>query len=273
MPMRLDLHVHTTASDGVWSPAAVAHHAVGRLDVIAITDHDTVAGIDRARRAAEGQPLHVIPAVELSSTFNGRDVHVLGYFVDPEAPALLDHETRAMGARERRMEEMIGRLREQGIEVDMDAVLHAAGPERGSIGRPHLARVLVAEGHARNVPDAFDRWIGDAHRAFVSTALLDPAGAVAVVRAAGGIAVWAHPPADLIDVLLPSLVKSGLRGLEVYRPRVSPRRVVRLEGIARTAGLVVTGGSDWHTPEAGSDLGDFHVTGEELAPFLEEGGM
>ena len=97
-----------------------------------------------------------------------------------------------MGARERRMEEMIGRLREQGIQVDMDAVLHAAGPERGSIGRPHLARVLVEEGHARNVPDAFDRWIGDAHPAFVPTALLDPAGAVAVVRAAGGIAVWAH---------------------------------------------------------------------------------
>ena len=273
MPMRLDLHIHTTASDGAWSPAAVAHHAVGRLDVIALTDHDTVAGIGRARRAAAGLPLHVIPAIELSSTFNGRDVHVLGYFVDPAAPALLDHEARAMGARERRMEEMIGRLREQGIQVDMDAVLHAAGPERGSIGRPHLARVLVEEGHARNVPDAFDRWIGDAHPAFVPTALLDPAGAVAVVRAAGGIAVWAHPPADLIDGLLPGLVRSGLRGLEVYRPRVDPGRAARLERTVRTAGLVVTGGSDWHTPEAGSELGDFHVTGEELAPFLEEGGM
>ena len=273
MPMRLDLHIHTTASDGAWSPAAVANHAVGRLDVIALTDHDTVAGIDRARSAAAGLPLHVIPAVELSSTFNGRDVHVLGYFVDPAAPALLDHETRAMGARERRMEEMIGRLREQGVEVDMAAVLHAAGPERGSIGRPHLARVLVEEGHAQSFPDAFDRWIGDDHPAFVPTALLDPAGAVAVVRAAGGIAVWAHPPPDLIDALLPGLVQSGLRGLEVYRPRVDPGRAARLEQTARTAGLVVTGGSDWHTPEAGSELGDFHVTGEELAPFLEEGGM
>jgi hypothetical protein len=271
--MRLDLHIHTTASDGVWSPAAVTEHAVGRLDVIAITDHDTVAGIDRAQRAAAGLPLHVIPAVELSSTFNGRDVHVLGYFVDPVAPALLDHETRAMGARERRMEEMIGRLREQGVMVDMDAVLHVAGPERGSIGRPHLARVLVEEGHAQNVPDAFNRWIGDGHPSFVPTALLDPVEAVAVVRAAGGIAVWAHPPSDLIDALLPGLVQGGLRGLEVYRPRVDPRRAARLERTARTAGLVVTGGSDWHTPEAGSEIGDFHVTGDELDLFLKEGGM
>ena len=273
MPMRLDLHIHTTASDGVWSPAAVASHAAGRLDVIALTDHDTIAGIDPARRAVAGLPLHVIPAVELSSTFNGRDVHVLGYFVDPTTPALLEHEVRAMGARESRMEEMIGRLREQGVEVEMAAVLHAAGPERGSIGRPHLARVLVEEGHAQSVPDAFDRWIGDNHPAFVPTSLLDPEGAVAVVRAAGGIAVWAHPPADLIDALLPRLVQSGLRGLEVYRPRVDPGRAARLEQTARTAGLVVTGGSDWHTPEAGSELGDFHVTGEELAAFLEEGGM
>jgi predicted metal-dependent phosphoesterase TrpH len=273
MPMRLDLHIHTTASDGVWSPAAVALRAVGRLDVIALTDHDTVAGIDRARGAVAGLPLHVIPAVELSSTFRGRDIHVLGYFVDPAAPALLDHEARAMGARERRMEEMIGRLREQGIQVDMDAVLHAAGPERGSIGRPHLARVLVEHGHAQDVPDAFDRWIGDVHPAFVPITLLDPAGAVAVVRAAGGIAVWAHPPADLIDTLLPGLVRSGLRGLEVYRPRANSGRAASLERTARTAGLVVTGGSDWHTPEAGLELGNFHVTGEEVALFLEEGGM
>ena len=273
MPMRLDLHVHSTASDGAWSPAAVATHAAERLDVIALTDHDTVAGVERAQRAVAGLALDVIPAVELSSTFRGRDIHVLGYFVDQTAPTLLEHQARAMGARERRMEEMIVRLREQGIQVDMDSVLQAAGPERGSIGRPHLARVLVEEGHARNVPDAFDRWIGDGHPAFVPTALLDPAGAVAVVLAAGGIPVWAHPPADLIDVLLPDLVRSGLRGLEVYRPRSDPGRAARLERTARTAGLVVTGGSDWHTPDAGTELGDFHVTGDELGPFLEEGGM
>src|SRR5689334_1801121 len=109
--MRLDLHIHTTASDGVWSPAAVARAAAGRLDVIAITDHDTTAGFPGARDAAQGLPLHVIPAVELSSTHRGRDIHILGYFVDPEAPALRAHSSRAETGRERRMEEMIVRLR------------------------------------------------------------------------------------------------------------------------------------------------------------------
>ena len=271
--MRLDLHMHTTASDGAWSPAAVVRRAVGRLDVIAITDHDTIGAVEPARRAAAGQPLHVIPAIELSSTHKGRDVHVLGYFIDPEAAALREHEARALGARARRMEEMIGRLRAQGIHVEMEAVIKAAGPDRASIGRPHLAKALVEAGHAHSVPDAFDRWIGDVHAAFVPTALVDPAGAVEVVRAAGGIAVWAHPASDQIDALLPGLVRAGLQGLEVHRPRIDAELVRRLERAARTAGLVVTGGSDWHTPDAGTELGDFHVTGDELARFLELGGM
>jgi 3',5'-nucleoside bisphosphate phosphatase len=271
--MRLDLHIHTTASDGAWSPAAVARAAAARLDVIAITDHDTTAGIAGARLGAAGLPIQVIPAVELSSTHRGRDIHVLGYFVDPEAPALKAHEEHAHGARERRMAQMIERLAGLGIRVEMDAVLAAAGPDRGSLGRPHLARALVEAGHAQSVPDAFDRWIGDLHPAFVPTDLLDPPGAVEVVRSAGGIAVWAHPPTDLLDALLPVLVRAGLRGLEVYRPRADPQQMGRLERAARTAGLVVTGGSDWHTPDAGSELGDFHVTGDELSRFLEEGGM
>lgn len=271
--MRLDLHIHTTASDGAWSPAAVVRAAAGRLDVIAITDHDTTVGFAGARAAAAELPLQIIPAVELSSTHRGRDIHVLGYFVDPAAPSLHQHATLAESGRERRMEEMIGRLRDQGVRVEMNAVIAVAGPEGATLGRPHLARALVDAGHASSVPDAFDRWIGDGCAAFVPTALLEPAGAVEVVRKAGGIAVWAHPPMDLLDALLPGLVRAGLRGLEVYRPRADAEQMARLERIARTAGLVVTGGSDWHTPDAGSRLGDFHVTGDELARFLEEGGM
>ena len=271
--MRLDLHIHSTASDGAWSPARVVRTAAGRLDVIALTDHDTTAGCAAAHHAAAGLPLQIIPAAELSSTHHGRDIHVLGYFLDIAAPELRAHEAHAAGARERRMEEMVGRLRGQGIDVDMASVVALAGPDRTSLGRPHLARVLVQAGHAHSVPDAFDRWIGDGHPAFVPTGLLDPARAVALIRAAGGIAVWAHPPPDLVDALLPDLVRAGLRGLEVYRPRVDPEYAGRLERTARTAGLMVTGGSDWHTPDAGPALGDFHVTGEELARFLEEGGM
>ena len=110
MPMRLDLHIHSTASDGVWTPAAVVRAALGRLDVIALTDHDTLAGVEPARSAAAGLPLQVIPAVELSSTYQGRDVHILGYFVDPASPVLRRHEERALGARERRMLTMLLRL-------------------------------------------------------------------------------------------------------------------------------------------------------------------
>jgi predicted metal-dependent phosphoesterase TrpH len=241
--------------------------------VIAITDHDTTAGVAGARAGAAGLPLQVIAGVELSSTHRGRDIHILGYFIDPEAGPLREHAARAETARTRRMEEMIGRLRDQGVHVEMDAVLAVAGPDRGSIGRPHLAKALVEAGHATSVSDAFDRWIGDGHAAFVPTALLEPPGAVEIIKAAGGIPVWAHPPMDALDALLPSLVRAGLRGLEVYRPRADPEQMGRLERTARSAGLVVTGGSDWHTPATGYELGDFHVTGDELARFLEEGGM
>jgi predicted metal-dependent phosphoesterase TrpH len=273
VPMRLDLHIHSTASDGAWTPAAVVRAAARRLDVIALTDHDTLAGVEQARSAAADLPLQVIPAVELSSTHEGREVHILGYFVDPSAPGLRRHEALAVGARERRMEEIIKRLGAQGIHVQMSAVIQAAGPDRSTLGRPHLARALVQAGHASSIPDAFDRWIGDAQPAFVPVALVDPAGAVDVVRSAGGIAVWAHPPSDMVDALLPGLVRAGLGGLEVYRPRVGADQIGRLERTARSAGLFMTGGSDWHTPDAGSQLGDFHVTADELGPFLEAGGM
>lgn len=271
--MRLDLHIHSTASDGVWSPAKLVQAAAGRLDVIALTDHDTLAGFEPASYACAGLSLEVLPAVELSSTHRGREIHVLGYFVDPAAPVIRAHEARAVSARERRMEAMLRRLKARGVAVEMSAVVDAAGPGRGTLGRPHLARALVKAGHATNVPDAFDRWIGDRQPACVPLEVLDCAGAVRLVRAAGGMAVWAHPPAELVDELLPGLVRAGLRGLEVYRPRARAHQVVRLEAAARMSGLVVTGGSDWHTPEAGSCLGEFHVTGEDLAAFLEEGGM
>jgi len=132
---------------------------------------------------------------------------------------------------------------------------------------------LVTGGHATSVWDAFDRLIGDEAEAFVPTHLLDPVGAVEVVREGRGIPVWAHPPAELVDGLLPVMKEAGLRGLEVYRPRNKRQEVLRLESICRTAGLVMTGGSDWHNPDSGSALGDFHVSGAEVERFLEAAGM
>lgn len=272
--MRVDLHLHTTASDGAWSPDRVVAAARGRLDVLAIADHDTVAGVEPAIEAAEGLPVEVLPAIEVSTTtHDGREIHVLGYAVDLDAPALRDHAARAVRLREERIVGMIDRLRGLGVQVAMEAVLEAAGPDRSALGRPHLARALVAAGHASDVPDAFNRWIGDDLPAFLPTRLGTPEEGVEVIAAAGGLPVWAHPPADLVDPLLPGLIRAGLEGLEVYRPRMPQDQVRRLEGVARSAGLLMTGGSDWHTPDAGSRVGDFHVTADEVGGFLEAVGF
>ena len=272
--MRLDLHIHTTASDGAWSPEKVVRAAAhGGLDVIAISDHDTTGAVAAAQEAAAEVNLQVIPAMEASSTWHGREIHVLGYFLDPSLPALVAHETRARGLREDRMREMVRRLVEQGLDVTFADVEEAAGPERGSIARPHLARVLASKGYASSVPDAFNRFIGDECEAFVPTELQNPTEAIEMLCAAGGLPVWAHPPRDLVDVLLPCMLKAGLRGIEVYRPSHRRNDVLRLEGICRTSGLLKSGGSDWHAPEYGPQLGGFFVTGDEVEKLLAAGGM
>ncbi|GMV07484.1 MAG: phosphatase [Gemmatimonadota bacterium] len=272
--MRLDLHIHSAASDGAWTPEKVVRAAAhGGLDVIALADHDTTAGVRAAQAEGAGLNVQVIPALEVSSTWEGREIHVLGYFVGLEATALRAHEDRALTLREARMREMVERLVAQGVDVSYEAVEAAAGPDRVNIGRPHLARALVAAGHVGSVTEAFNTLIGDQHAAFVPTRLLSPVEAVALVLESGGVPVWAHPPGDLVDALLPGLVRAGLRGLEVYRPNHSRNDVLRLEGICRSSGLVMSGGSDWHTPDSGVPLGAFHVTGDEVEKLLGAGGM
>lgn len=272
--MRLDLHIHTTASDGAWSPAKVVEGAArGGLDVIAIADHDTTAGVSAAQAAGADLNVQVVPALEVSSTWRGRDIHVLGYFVDPLSDALQAHARRAGKLRDARMREMIARLASQGVEVSFEEVEAAAGPDRVNIGRPHLARALVKRRYVSSVLDAFNSLIGDQHAAFVPTALLGPEEAVRLVLDGGGLPVWAHPPGDVVDALLPELMRAGLRGLEIYRPSHGRGDVLRLESICRTTGLLKSGGSDWHTPESGWVLGEFHVTGDEVEGLLAEGGI
>jgi predicted metal-dependent phosphoesterase TrpH len=272
--MRLDLHIHTTASDGTWTPEQVSRGArVGGLDVIAIADHDTVAAVHPAREAAAQMDVQVIPALEASSTWQNREIHILGYFVDLDAPGLVGHTRRASELREARMREILSKLHDQGVEVPFEDVEHAAGAHRVNLGRPHLARALVSLGYATSVSEAFTRLIGDDRPAFVPTRLVAPEEAVALILESGGIPVWAHPPGDLMDVVLPRLVQAGLRGLEVYRPSHDRNDVLRLEAVCRSTGLLCSGGSDWHTPEGGAALGDFHVTADEVEALLEAGGM
>ena len=272
--MRLDLHIHSSASDGALPPQDVlALCEAARLDVIALADHDTTAGIRRLyQRGIEG-PIQVVPALEVSSTLDSRELHFLGYFLDPYAEVIYRHEERAVRLRDKRMRGMIQLLGNQGIEVAIEAVAAAAGPDGTALSRPHLARALVGAGYVTSVPEAFDRYIGDGHPAFLPTSLLSPEEAIQLILDSGGIPVWAHPPEDRVESLLPRLVQAGLRGLEVYRPRHSARYILRLEGLCRAWKLLMTGGSDWHGPDRGSELGDFFVTAEEVSALLEEGGM
>jgi 3',5'-nucleoside bisphosphate phosphatase len=272
--MRLDLHIHTTASDGAWTPEQVVKGARrGGLDVIAVADHDTVAAVATARTAAAGLDVQVIPALEASSTWENREIHILGYFVDPGVPTLVEHTRRAAELRESRMREILAKLSGQGIGVSFEEVEAAAGAHRVNIGRPHLARALVKRGFAGSVTEAFQNLIGDHCPAFVPTRLVAPEEAVRLITESGGIPVWAHPPGDLMDALLPRLMNAGLRGLEVYRPSHDRNDVVRLEAVCRSTGLLRSGGSDWHSPDGGNALGDFHVTADEVERLLAAGGM
>jgi 3',5'-nucleoside bisphosphate phosphatase len=270
--LRIDLHIHSTASDGSLSPADVVRAAhAGRLHVIALADHDTIAGVLPAQTAATGT-VHVIPALELSTNHRGAELHMLGYYVDPQHPALLSFNQRAGERRVERMHDMIDRLRNVGIHVSYDDVLAAAGPRPASIGRPHLARALLQRGYILTVAEAFDRFIGDDGPAFVPTRLITPAEAIALVHSAGGVAVWAHPRYDVLEPELPPMIEAGLDGVECYRPRVNSAEAERIAGVAERNRLFVTGGSDWHGDWHGP-LGDFAVERDDVAAFLEIGGI
>lgn len=247
--------------------------AQGGLDVIALSDHDSVAGVQEAREAARSYSIQIVPALEVSSTSSEREIHILGYFVEPEADSIAAHQERAGRVRNERMREMVGRLNSAGVAVTMDDVLEFSGGPPTMIGRPHLAKALVQRGHVATVPEAFERFIADGMDAHVPTRLADPAEAIQLIEAAGGIAVWAHPPQDLLQDLLPGLVNAGLKGLETYRPKARADQVLVLERAAAEAGLMVSGGSDWHSPESGVALGKFFVTADEVALLLEAGGI
>jgi 3',5'-nucleoside bisphosphate phosphatase len=271
--MDVDLHIHSTVSDGVSTPEEVVEAALaGRLDAIALTDHDAVAGVARAREAVAGRRLEVIAGIEVSTTTNGSELHILGYFVDPDHPKLKAYEGSAGVRRDERMREMVERLEGLGVEVSFEDVVKAAGEDRGNLGRPHLARALVDAGVVATVPEAFERFIGNEHPAYVPTRLLTPEQGIALILEAGGIPIWAHPRDDELDRFLQDLVECGLRGIEVYRPRTPHYRVAALERRAHSLGILVSGGSDWHGPDDGS-LGDFRVGSDEIRGLLAAGGM
>ena len=270
---RIDLHIHSRASDGHLTPAAVVNAAVaGRLDVIALTDHDTVAGVPAALEAARALPLEVISGVELSSQHGAHEVHVLGYFVDPDAESLARHQAGAGERRAERMREMVRRVQALGMGVAFEDVVRIAGPDARSLGRPHLARALHEAGKVRSVGEAFDLYLKDGGTAFVPSEFPTVREAIDTIHAAGGVAVWAHPELELFDREIRTFASWGLNGVECFRPTTPPVESQLFEAAARTLGLFRTGGSDWHGPHRGK-LGDFAVRFEEVRELLESRGV
>jgi 3',5'-nucleoside bisphosphate phosphatase len=270
--MKIDLHLHSHISDGDLSPAALVHAAAtAGLDVIALTDHDTAAGVVEALETAKELPLSVVPGIEISTCSPPHELHVLGYWVDVESPSIIAHQSAAATRRVERMERMVRRLEELGVRVTMEEVRRAAGPEAQTLGRPHLARALLAGGFTRSFADAFNRYIGDRGPAFVAQDFPTPEAAITAIHAAGGVAVWAHPPLEIVEDLLPGFAAQGLDGVECFRPNATQADADRLLRLTRQYDLFPTGGSDWHGPRRFFELGEFNLRADQVSELLAFG--
>lgn len=247
---RIDLHLHTRYSDGSLTPAEVVAlaHQTG-VTAMAITDHDIVDGIPHAMEAATNLGIEVVPGVEISSRFDGRELHVLGYFFDWQDPAFRDHLARQRLSRHARNPQTIERLRALGLEVSEDEVKAKTGSD--SIGRPHIAQVLVEKGYVRDTREAFDRYLAEGAAAYVPRILSDTHEVITWIRDAGGVPVLAHPTwtrcqGEPLYRLCAGLKEAGLLGLEVFYSTHDRKHTSRYLELAKRLDLLVTGGSDFH---------------------------
>jgi 3',5'-nucleoside bisphosphate phosphatase len=246
----VDLHAHSTASDGGFPPSELIARALAmHLSAVALTDHDTVAGLAEARVAGDAGGMAVIAGVELSAFDGDREIHILGLHLD--APVRMA-EPLAMfqSSRMTRAEAIVGALNKVGVPVTMDAVLaQAAG---GTVGRPHVARALVAGGWVQTQREAFDRYLGADRVAYVEKHRLSAGDAVRLIHESGGVAVFAHPGREGTLARIQTLAAVGLDGVEVLHPSQGAEDVARLSAIADHLGLLRSGGSDWHGAADGS---------------------
>ncbi|MFF1415334.1 PHP domain-containing protein [Streptomyces sp. NPDC058289] len=259
--MRIDLHAHSTASDGTDTPAELVRNAAGAgLDVVALTDHDTVAGY-REAIAALPQGLTLVTGAELSCRLDGIGMHMLAYLFDPEEPELSRERELVRDDRTPRAQAMVGKLRDLGVDITWERVDRIAG--EGSVGRPHIAAALVELGVVRTVSDAFTAdWLADGGRAYAEKHELDPFDAIRLVKAAGGVTVFAHPAAVKRGTCVPesaiaALASAGLDGIEVDHMDHDEATRARLRGLAADLGLLTTGSSDYHGSRKTCRLGEY----------------
>jgi len=242
-----DLHTHTTCSDGTLSPEALVDEAkAAGLAAVAITDHDTVAGIAAGQAHGRRVGVEVVAGVEMSANDGqgGSDIHIVGLFIDPEHPEMLEALDMLRHERETRLGRMVAKLNELGVPVAEQEVYQHAGP--AAPGRVHVAQAIVQRGAAPTIDDAFRRYISDRGPAYVAKEKLPPERAVGLIHAAGGVSVFAHPGATREDHRLEALVAHGLMGLEVFCPSHKLSATERYGALAARHGLLVSGGSDFH---------------------------
>ena len=259
----VDLHSHSTASDGILPPDAVvaAAHAAG-LRAFALTDHDTLAGVPLATVTGQALGVRVVPGVELSAHYGDGEIHVLALHVT--RLDLLESRLETLRAgRHVRASLIVDRLRELGLDLTVDMVMKEAGD--ASVGRPHIARALIRAGSVRDFREAFDRYLGSGRPGFVAKERLEVKDAIAMTHEAGGLAIWAHPGSDGRRERLEPLVEVGLDGVEVRHPSHLTEDVKRLGALADFFGLVRSGGSDWHGSVDGPrTMGSMKVPAEWL---------
>ncbi len=257
--MKADLHLHSTASDGILKPEEVVKMAASLgFTHMALTDHDSTEGLEAAGRAAKALGMTLIPGVELSCG-GQKEIHVLGYGFDPENQAMREFCRMRTADREERAQKMVENLRREGKMITIERVHELA---RGVVARPHVARALLEAGYATSMSDAFDRFLVPGRCGYVPKRDVKVSEAVKLIGEAGGVAVLAHPmELKMGDMAIESLVREwkgeGLAGVEVYHPSAANHHLPFLDRLARREGLLVTGGSDFHGDMAhGSVLGD-----------------
>jgi predicted metal-dependent phosphoesterase TrpH len=240
-----DLHIHTTYSDGLLSPEEVVRKARElNLKAIAIADHDAVGAIEPAKSVGETLGVEVVPCVELSCLLANIDIHLLAYFIDYRNPELLAFLADVQKKRVERAKKIIGRLSAQGVKIEVEKVLAAAGG--GSVGRPHIAQILVEEGYANDPNEAFMKFIGYHCPAYVPKMEIGLKEGVELVKKYRGIPVLAHPGTYPLEMVLSEAIASGIMGIEVWHPEHSPTQTNYFLSLAKERNLLVTGGSDCH---------------------------
>lgn len=272
----IDLHTHTTASDGLLdAPALVREAWTAGVRVLGVTDHDTVAALADARGAAAAFGLSLVDGIEVTAVDDGRDVHVLAYFIDTGSPALLDHLSEQREARRVRLRRMAARLASAGVPIDVEP-LFAAGQTARALGRPALAEALIAAGHVRTPHDAFERWLGVGRPGWVPREGPTVSEVVDLIHGAGGLASLAHPVLYGRDDEIPAWRERGLDALEVYHSEHAAEDVERYRALTRRLGMLATGGSDYHGEPRGRMprgrvrlLGRFGLPDEDFARLLD----